>query len=162
MPVPLPETDPPTPEAIAASNLLNFAKQQAHKDLLIRLNGLTTNGLTRYPQAEVQTWPYQRVEAYAVEAAGPNATLAMAPLLAQVCYWHHGEADDATRLAQVLVKAESVRLNDQNWLPAAAFVNGMRAKTEEAIEAAVTPTEVSDAIAALVLAIDEFVALSGI
>lgn len=157
-------TDPiePTPEEIAAANLLNFAKQQAVKDLHIRLNGLTHNGLSRYPQAEVQSWPYQRPEAYALEAAGEGATLAMAPLLTQVCYWHYGEADDATRLQQVLAKAAAVRANDAAWLPAAAFVNGTRARTEDAIEAATTPTEVSDALTDAINQIEAFRQAAGI
>ena len=135
-----------TPEYLAAAGLLSFTKQSANEALIRFLNGLTTNHLAAYPQAEVHSWPYQKAEAAAIIAAGPSATLAMAPFLAGVCAHHFGAATNAARLSQVKAKAVVVNSNAENWTAICQFVNGLRAKTQDAIEAATEPTEVNAAL----------------
>lgn len=134
------------PVAQAAADLLSFTKQSANKELILHLNGLTTNHLAAYPQAEVQSWDLQKSEAEAVMSAGESATLDLAPFLAAVCAYHLGEATDAERLTQLKQKAAIVQQNATAWALIAQFVNGVRARTQDAIEAASEPTEVNAAL----------------
>lgn len=118
---------------------LAFVKQTSIERLISHLNGVGAEIVNRYPMAEVQSWTIQRGEAEAVIAAGEAATLAMAPFLVMVCESHYGPAeDDAARLAQVHIKAGEVKANADLWAALAAYVNGLRARTQDAIEAAAT------------------------
>ena len=137
-------TDPIDPNP--AAELLTFTKQSANKELILHLNGLTTNHLAAYPQAEVQSWTLQKAEADAVMAAGSSATLAMAPYLTAVCVHHFGDATNAVRLTQLKAKAAIVQQNAIAWAAISQFVNGVRARTQDAIEAASEPTEVNAAL----------------
>ena len=137
-------------------------KDQERVALITYLNGLTIRLLETYPQAEVESWTVQKVEAEAILAAGDDATLAMAPFLTKVCLYHHGASDDVSRLAQVKIKAEAVHANAESWAEAAAFVNGLRARTEEAMALATTIEEVSDIMSSMRLEVEQFRQVAGI
>lgn len=136
----------PTDAEIA--NHLHRSKVNAYNSLVQHLNALTTHALNMYPQAETATWDIQKTEAETLLAAGDSATLAMAPCLTIVATVHFGDADPTTRLTQVKEKAAKVLANSQAWIPMAAFVNGLRARTQDLIEAAedaITVTNVLEA-----------------
>jgi len=124
----------PTDAEIA--NHLRRTKINAYNTLKQHLDGLTTHALNMYPQAETASWDTQKLEAEALRDAGPAATLGMAPFLTMVCVVHHGEADLTTRLEQVKIKSLKVLENVDAWAPMAAFVNGLRARTQDLIEVA--------------------------
>lgn len=126
-----------------AADHLSSTKNDANEELLRFLNGLTTNQINMWPQAEVQTWPFQNAEASAVVAAGEAATLEMAPFLSMVCAAQFGEATDIERLQQVKDKAVIVNGYAQQWLGMAAYINGLRARVQDAIGAATDPIEVT-------------------
>lgn len=144
------------PDQTGAFALLSFTRNAANEQLIRFLNGLTTNALRQYPEAEVQSWPYQKAEAEAVIAAGEDATLAMAPFLHGVCFHHYGAASNAERLAQVKNKAAVVLANSNAWIAASQFVNGLRARTQDAIDAATDPIAVNDALQAAMLQAEAF------
>ena len=142
----MPEETVPTEEEIAAQRAadhLSATKNDANEELLRHLNGLTTNTLAMWPQAEIQSWFVQRPEAHAIIAAGDAATLDMAPFLAKVCAAQYGETTDDERLAQVKAKAVIVKGYAHAWENMAAYINGLRARTQDAIGAATDPIEVT-------------------
>lgn len=131
-----------TEEEQSAANLLRRVKHNANNELIQFLNGLTREALSTYPDAEMETWPYQKMEADALLAAGDMGTLAMAPVIAAVCVAHFGPADDDVRLSQVLTKAAIVRQKDVEFMAAATYVNGLRARTQDQFEVADDPQNV--------------------
>lgn len=135
-----------TPEELAAQRAadhLSATKNDANAELIRFLNGLSTNTLAMWPDAEVQTWPYQNAEASAIIAAGGAATLEMAPFLVNVCAAQFGEATDVERLVQVRQKAVIVDAYASNWLTMAAYVNGLRARVQDQIGEATDPVEIT-------------------
>lgn len=121
---------------IETNSFLMDAKDQANARLLSQLNGLTYRTLsTIYPQAEVESWPIQKLEAERFTAAGAEATAEMAPLIARVCYYHHGPSDEASTLIQVREKVAAVTINAAQFAEITAFVNGCRARRQEQIYA---------------------------
>lgn len=119
-------------------DFLDFVKKSNIEKLISHLNGVGASIVQSYPMAEVQSWTIQRNEAIAVIAAGSSATLSMAPFLQMVCEAHYGSASGSTRLAQVKTKAAEVKANADLWAGLAAYVNGLRARTRDAINAATT------------------------
>lgn len=152
----------PSPDQQIAADNLNYAKQEAGQRLIVFLNGVTTNLLARYPIAEVQSWTIQRSEAVALEAAGAGAAVTMAPLLTKVCEFHYGPANGPTRLTQVLAKAQVVRGKSDAWEVVGAFVNGLRARTEDQLDAAQTPVEALEIIQGAMAEANAFRAQAGI
>lgn len=133
---------------------------EAHRSAAMRaivdhINVITASALTAYPAAEVESWPIQKAEAETILAADPP-TLAMAPFLLGVCQAQFGPADDETRLAQVIEKAGAVKENADTWAAMAAYVNGLRARTQLAILGATDVAGVDAALAAGVTEGDAF------
>ncbi|WP_162783402.1 hypothetical protein [Devosia naphthalenivorans] len=116
-------------EVVAA---LGTRRASAMAEIVRHIDVITESALTAYPRAEVESWSIQKAEAEAVLAADPP-TLAMAPFLVGVCEAQFGPADDATRLAQLVEKAQAVKANADAWGAMAAYVNGLRARTQLAI-----------------------------
>lgn len=141
---------------------LNEAKLAALELLRLRLNGLTQNALTRYPQAEVESWPIQREQAAIIIAAGDKARLDMAPFIAGVCAFQFGTTDIPGRLAQVKEKAVVIKANADAWELVSQFVGGTRARVELQIMAAETVDEVGELVSATVVLIEDFRIQSGI
>ena len=140
-----------SPEELAALNVLHSNKIWANNELISTLNTLTRTALNTYPDAEMMTWPMQAPEAarvLAAVAAGEDVTLDMAPHLVRVCMHHHGPADQALRIEQLIAKATAVSALSGQFMPAAAFVNGLRARTQDRINAATTPGEVNQILEA--------------
>ncbi len=136
----------PTPEEIAAqreADHLSATKIDANDELIRHINGLTTNTLRMWPEGEVQSWTIQRTEALAVLDAGEAATLDMAPFLTKVCVAQFGEATDAERLTQLQGKAAVVMGYADAWADLAAYLNGLRARTQDAIGEASDAVEVT-------------------
>jgi hypothetical protein len=130
---------------------LETHRAAAMRSIVSHINTITSSALTAYPAAEVESWPIQKAEAEAVLAA-ETPTLAMAPFLTGVCQAQFGPADDAARLAQLIEKAQAVKANADVWGNMAAYVNGLRARTQMAIMAA---EDVAGADAALAAGIAE-------
>ena len=123
---------------MSQTDYLAFVKKTNIERLISHLNGIGASIVQSYPMAEVQSWTIQREEANTVIAAGASATLAMAPFLVLVCEAHHGSSTGAARLAQVKAKAAEVKANADLWAALSAYVNGLRARTQDVIEAAET------------------------
>ena len=117
---------------------LDDVKRVNVERLISHLNGVGASIVQSYPMAEVQSWTIQRAEANAIVSAGSAATLALAPFLTLVCEAQHGTATGAARLAQVKTKAAEVKANADLWAALSAYVNGLRARTQDVIEAAET------------------------
>lgn len=144
------------------AEFLDQTKEQQGTVLIQHLNSLTARALQIYPEAEKESWPLQKIEAAIVLDAGDNATLEMAPLITRVCYYHHGESDDESRLAQVKVKAAAINVNAVNWSEVVAFVNGTRARVQDEIAAATTIGEVLNIMNNMRLTVDAFRMAAGI
>lgn len=102
------------------------AREKARAEINQALNGLTTNLIARYPQAETASWPVQKAEAGAFIAAGKSATLQQAPLLAKICLYQHGSSDEPSTLIQVRELALSVIEKNDAYMEALAFIIGAR------------------------------------
>ncbi|MBU2533334.1 MAG: hypothetical protein KKB37_11375 [Alphaproteobacteria bacterium] len=136
----------PTPEEIAAQRAadhLSATKNDTNEELILFINGMTTNTLRMWPEGEVQSWTIQRTEALAVLAAGASATLDMAPFLTKVCVAQFGDATDAERLVQLQEKAAIVKGYADAWENMEAYLNGLRARTQDAIGEASDPIEIT-------------------
>lgn len=144
------------------AEFLDLTKQQQGDALIQHLNALTARALQIYPEAEKESWPLQKIEAQLILDAGYNAELNMAPLIARVCYYHHGESDDESRLAQVKAKAAAINANAVAWSEVVAFVNGTRARTQDEIAAATTIGEVLNIMNNMRIAVDMFRMAAGI
>jgi hypothetical protein len=136
-----------TPEEMAAQEaaamaaaMLADAKKTAIERFVSHMNAVGASIVQQYPMAEVQSWPIQKVEAealLALEAPDLPAASAVAPFLLSVTEVHFGPAaDDAERLAQLQDKAAAVKANADAWAALSAYVNGLRARVSDRIEAA--------------------------
>jgi len=126
---------------------LEAHRSSAMRRIVDHINVVTQSALTAYPAAEVESWPIQKVEAETILAAA-LPTLTMAPFLVGVCQAQFGPADDAARLDQVLEKAGAVKSNADSWAAMAAYVNGLRARTQLAILGAEDVAGIDAALAA--------------
>lgn len=133
----------------------------AMRSIVDHINIITASALTAYPAAEVESWPIQKAEAETILATDPP-TLAMAPFLVGVCMAQFGPADDDTRLAQVIEKAGAVKENADTWAAMAAYVNGLRARTQLAILGAADVAGIEAALAAGVAEGDAFREANGL
>lgn len=133
----------------------------AMRAIVAHINIITNSALTAYPAAEVESWPIQKVEAETILAAETPA-LTMAPFLAGVCQAQFGPADDETRLDQVIEKAGAVKANADAWAAMAAYVNGLRARTQLAILAADDVAGIDAALSAGVAEGDAFKDANGL
>lgn len=136
-----PET-PETPEVPAVDLFLEHTKRVTLDRMISHMNGVGAAIINRYPMAEVQSWTLQKAEAEALLA---NATTELsdvrllAPFILKVTEVHYGPVeDDAERVAQAIRKAHTVVANANLWSALSAFVNGLRARAEDRIEAADT------------------------
>lgn len=128
-------------EAEAMANaMLADAKLTARERFVSHLNGVGSSIVANYPMAEVQSWTIQKAEAERLLAlASPTLAqaAAAAPFLMEVTVIHYGDvATDDERLTQLLTKASEVKANADAWANLSAFVNGLRARTTDRIEAA--------------------------
>lgn len=130
---------------------LPYVKQITVERIVSHMNGVGAGIINSYPMAEVQSWTIQRGEAEAVVALGEAAVLqltiaqatAAAPFLVSVCAAHHGAPEEAAELAaQLWDKALSVKANADLWAALSAYVNGLRARAADRIEAAADIAEV--------------------
>lgn len=140
-------TPMPTPEEQAAAEDLASAKRKVMAGLVSHLSGIGAELVSQFPEPERLTWPYQRPEALALVAAGEAAVLAysdeqarsIAPFLMDVCDIHYGPAEsDPARMAQLWLKANEVHALSTTFLAVGAFVNGLRARGSDQVEAATT------------------------
>ena len=139
-------------EAIQApAPFLAYVKQITIERLVSHMNGVGAGIVNSYPMAEVQSWAIQRGEAEALFALGQAGVQALsvvqatatAPFLAAVCAAHHGPAENNQQLTvQLWEKAVSVKANADLWTSLSAFVNGLRARGADRIEAATDAAEV--------------------
>lgn len=147
------EPTPPTPEelaAMAAAALLEHNKKVTLERIVSHMNGVGSDIVQSYPMAEVRSWTIQRGEAEALVALGEAVVLAMqaaehstaAPFLTAVCEAQYGPADLATRSTQLWEKAQAVKANADLWAALSAYVNGLRARTDVRIAAALDVAEV--------------------
>lgn len=139
-----PETNPePTPEPV--DPFLDHTKRITVERIVSHMNGVGSTIVQQYPMAEVQSWDIQKEEAEALLAlTDPTAAevAETAPFLLKVAEAHHGPAEDTERVSQVVTKAQAVKTNADMWAALAAFVNGLRARASDRIEAASTVDEV--------------------
>ncbi|WEK04569.1 MAG: hypothetical protein P0Y65_20735 [Candidatus Devosia phytovorans] len=147
----MPDQNEPTPEELAAADLLARVKQRTRDAIISHMNGIGANIIAQYPMIEEKSWPIQNPESAAVIALGRDAVLAMsepqlrgvANFLVDVCVAHYGPAEaDANLAAQLWAKASAVRANAVPWASMTAYVNGLRARMDDRIAAATTPAEV--------------------
>lgn len=119
---------------------LDHTKRITMERVISHMNAVGASIVSSYPMAEVQSWTIQRLEAEAILATtSPSLAdvTSMTPFLLAVCEAHYGEVVDATdRVSQVLTKAAEVKANADLWAALSAFVNGLRARTSDLIEAA--------------------------
>jgi hypothetical protein len=117
---------------------INSAKaaEAAKARIVAAINEATTTIINAYPAAERLGWDAKAAEASAVLAAGAGATLAMAPLLSAECAAEYGEADDATRLNQLIAKAQTVRDKAVAWGQLMAILSGIRQRAFAAVDQA--------------------------
>lgn len=140
------ETPPETPEVPPVDPFLGHTKQIVMDRIVSHMNGVGASIIQKYPMAEVQSWPLQKPEAEAllalVEPTIEEAVTA-APFLLLVTQAHYGpEADANVRLGQLVQKATEVKANADTWAALSAFVNGLRARASDRIDAATTVDEV--------------------
>lgn len=108
----------------------------ARQSVLTAIDTATASIINACPTAERLGWDAKAAEAAAVLAAGAGAMLAMAPLLTAECSAEYGAADDATRLAQLTAKAQTVLDKAAAWGQLMATLSGLRGKAFAAIDAA--------------------------
>lgn len=120
------------------------------------LNAFTVSALNEYPEVETRSWETQRIEAEKVVNAGDNATLAMAPLLTRVSFYQFGSSDNPSRLQQVKEKAALVHQKASFYMEIVAFVNGLRARTDDALAASTSIGEILDIMNSMRLEAQEF------
>ena len=139
------------PEVAFAQSRLEHYKQTTLERIVSHMNGVGASIVQSYPMAEVQSWTIQKGEAEAVHGIGEAALaaysaaqmLGVAPFLVNVCNAHHGPAEnDATLAAQLWTKAGQVKANADLWAALSAFVNGLRARASDQIDAATSEIEV--------------------
>lgn len=134
----------PTPEEVAAAELLAKNKVDTMVRIVSHLGGVGAAIYNRYPQVERDSWDIQKVEAEKLAAIGEAGVLSMtlaqmageAPFLNAVCDAHYGPAAVVARRTQLWGKAVEVKANADLWAALAAFVNGLRARTADRVEAA--------------------------
>ena len=124
------------PVAVATS-LLATAKAAAMVRVIAYANEITARITSRYPDAEVASWPTREAEARLIVAGGPTGD---APLLAAVAAATGDTVDNLA--ASVLAKAAAYR-------QVVAAVEAVRTQAEAAINACATPAEVDVALDAL-------------
>ncbi|MGB3026860.1 hypothetical protein [Paradevosia shaoguanensis] len=141
---------------------LPHVKATEYQRVIDQINALGQTFMSRFPNVEVQSWPFQREEAAAIVAAGNAAALEMAPFLATVCAVQYGEAEPADRLDQVKTKAALVNANGIAWTGMAAFANGLRARADDAIQAAATQNDVFAIVSGIISELEAFRTANGI
>lgn len=125
---------------------LDYIRRTSNERLIGYLDGMAQPMLTVYPRAEVESWTIQKTEAEKFLAAGEAATASHAPFLTQVCAAQFGPASDEDRLQQVATKAATVKALADAWAGLAAYVNGLRARTQTLFDAAATGDEVLEVL----------------
>ena len=133
-------------EPIVVSPFLDKLRNDAMTRIISHLDGVGTQVKAQYPKLEQDTWTIQKIEAERLHGLGPDpsteAILGAAPLLTLICSYHFGAGTPEERATQVLVKGETAMQLSSFLLNVAAFVNGLRARTQESIEVADTSDSV--------------------
>lgn len=141
-------TDEPTVDPTPP--FLAHVKRVTMERIISHMNGVGAVVVQSYPMAEVQSWPVQKPEAEAALVFGETAFLAqsaeelsaLTPFLLSVAEVQHGAAEFEERLAQVWAKALAVKANAENWARLSAYVNGLRARAQDRVDAAESEVEV--------------------
>jgi len=137
--------EPLTPEEQIALDILNDDKKNTKARLVSHMDGVGISIMSLYPKVEVMSWPIQGPEADVVVALGETATLALdepgaraiANYLVDTCAAHFGPVETwADRAEQLWAKAVVVKAKSELFLSLSSFVNGLRARADDRVDAA--------------------------
>jgi len=132
-----------------------------NRRFLDQINSAGDAIINLYPQVEVLSWPIQKAEVERLMASD-QPSLTMVPFLTQVCAAQFGAASDEERLAQVMTKAEAVNTNANNWAAVAAYLGGLRARTQDRYDLATTAVEILNITVEATMELEEFRRNAGI
>lgn len=132
------------------TDFLDHVKYITMQRIVSHMNGVGASVVQAYPMAEVESWPLQKMEADAAIAMGETPFKAqtlldaalVTPYLMKVTETHFGEAQLVARLDQLWGKVLAVKANAEAWATLSAFVNGLRARAQDRINAAASDDEV--------------------
>lgn len=141
---------PEPSQIITASDKLAENRGCARSAVLTAIDNATSAILGAYPQAERLGWDAKASEASDVLSDGSPTSLSLAPLLVAECVAEYGPADEATRLDQLIAKANVVSAKAAAWGELMASLSGIRGRAFTAIADASDTAAVQAALDAAV------------
>src|SRR5690606_5843645 len=122
-----------TAMAEAIANPPSITAAEARYRVMAAIEAAQAPILDAYPVGERLGWDAKAQEAAAVLGAGEAATLDMAPLLTAEVARLEGEADDTTRLTQLIAFCAVVAAKAEAWGALMAALSGIRGKAFAAV-----------------------------